>query len=161
MKKICVLFFAVLLGAGCAALSPNHYAKFVFKGKVMSPDGKPIANAWVKVRGWETLTNEKGEWVQEQVLHCGSLREHMSSYDEQDVVLVTAEGFKSSEENFKVKHPGWFYSCEPDQTVILNTQLASIETTKEEPTAVRKSKKNASEEASAPQQAPKRNETSI
>jgi hypothetical protein len=109
--------------AGCSTMQPSHYAKFTFQGKVSSPDGKPVANAWVKVRGWETLTGPDGRWHQEQIVHCGAMNEHSGGYDESDAILVTAEGFTSAEENFSVKHPGWFQSCNPDQVVAFETVL--------------------------------------
>ena len=113
---------AALLPA-CANLNPSHLSKFTFEGKVTDTSGKPIPNAWVKVRGWETLTDANGKWRQEQVVNCGTLREHMDSFEENDAILITATGYESSEEKFIVKHPGWFQSCTPEQTVALNTTL--------------------------------------
>ncbi|MEW6057266.1 MAG: hypothetical protein AB1540_11710 [Bdellovibrionota bacterium] len=121
-------YFLMALIAFCSscgglALSPNHHAKFTFQGKVVTETGLPVPNAWVKVRGWETLTDSQGRWKQEQVVKCGALREHPSSHVEEDAVLVTAPGFEPAEESFDVKHPAWFSSCEADQVLAFETVL--------------------------------------
>lgn len=118
-----LIALAALLMPGCASMSPNHYGKFHFKGTVKDADGKPVPNAWVKIKGWETLTNAQGQWQQEQVLHCGTLKEHMDSYEENDQILVMAEGFEPQEERFIVKHPGYFQSCQAEQTLAFDTVL--------------------------------------
>ena len=109
-------------------MSPSHYAKFTFQGKVVDDAGKPVANAWVKVRGWETLTDADGRWKQIQVLHCGAKTEHPESFTESDAILVTAAGFAAAEEPFSVKHPTWFASCEPEQIVAFETVLKTQST---------------------------------
>jgi hypothetical protein len=114
---------ASLLACACSAMSPGHVGRYTFQGKVTNEAGAPVPNAWVKVRGWETLTDAQGKWQQVQVVDCGTLREHMDSFEENDAVLVAAEGYQSNEEKFVVKHPGWFQSCTPEQVVILDTVL--------------------------------------
>ena len=131
---------AFALGA-CSSINPGHVGKFNFEGKVTDQAGKPVPNAWVKVRGWETLTDANGKWQETQVVDCGTLRDHMDSYEENDAVLVTAEKFEPSEEKFIVKHPGWFQSCTSEQTIVLDSVLkpegsepkATVETTKPTP----------------------------
>ena len=112
-----------LLASACAGLQPSHYAKFMFSGVVKDEQGKPVPNAWVKIRGWETLTDPQGRWKQEQVLHCGALKDKMSDYEENDSILVMAKGFEPLEEDFKVKHPGWFQSCETAQNLAFEMTL--------------------------------------
>lgn len=111
------------LVSGCAGLSPSHYGKYSFTGTVKDESGKPVPNAIVKVRGWETLTDEQGRWKQEQLVKCGALRDEMSGKDAADAVLVVAKGFEPVEEDFVVKHPAWFNSCEPEQTIAFETVL--------------------------------------
>lgn len=111
--------------ASCSSLNPVHLGKFTFEGTVKDADGKPVPNAWVKVRGWETLSDVQGKWKQEQVVDCGTLREHVDSYEEHDAIIVEAKGFAPSEEKFMVKHPGWFQSCEAEQRLVFDTVLDS------------------------------------
>jgi hypothetical protein len=86
-----------------------------------------VANALVKVRGWETFTDSDGKWREEQLVECGALHDHMSSFDEGDQVLIEAPGFVSAEEDFTVSHPAWFHGCERDETVIaLETVLQPV-----------------------------------
>lgn len=122
-----ILSFTVLVFgiSGCSglALNPVHMGKFIFQGKVVDESGVPIPGAWVKVRGWETLTDAQGRWRQEQVVDCGAMREHMGSYDENDEILVEARGYESSTKNFVVRHPAYFGSCDPDQTVAFDMIL--------------------------------------
>ena len=121
--KAYVLIAAAAAVSACASMSPSHFAKFTFQEKVVDVSGKPVPNAWVKVRGWETLTDAEGRWKQVQVLHCGAMTEHPDSFTESDAILVAATGFVSAEEPFSVKHPTWFASCEPEQIVAFETVL--------------------------------------
>lgn len=122
-KSFVLVGVIFLMGAGCSGLQPSHYGKFVFQGTVKDPEGKPVPNAWVKVRGWETLTDNQGRWKQEHVLHCGALRDEMGGKDKADAVLVTAKGFEPHEEGFVVKHAAWFSSCEPETTIAFEVAL--------------------------------------
>ncbi len=117
------LITSALFVTACSSMQPSHYGKFVFQGTVKDEAGQPVANAWVKVRGWETLTDTKGRWKQEQVLHCGALRDEMSGKDSADTVLVVAQGFEPLEEKFIVKHPAWFGDCEPERTIAFESVL--------------------------------------
>lgn len=105
------------------SLNPTHEAKFTFQGKVLDEQGRPVRGAWVKVRGWETLTDEKGQWREEQVVNCGALKDHSDSFEENDAVLVVKEGYAASEEKFIVHHPGWFSGCQPEQVIAFETVL--------------------------------------
>lgn len=109
--------------SACAGLQPSHYGKYTFQGTVKDETGKPVPNAIVKVRGWETLTDAQGRWKQEQVVKCGALRDEMGGKEAADAVLVAATGFEPVEEKFTVKHPAWFNSCEPEQTIAFETVL--------------------------------------
>ncbi|MBI3543898.1 MAG: hypothetical protein HY075_11555 [Deltaproteobacteria bacterium] len=60
------------------------------------------------------------------MVNCGTIREHVDSFEENDAVLVAADGYQPSEEKFIVKHPGWFQSCNPEQTIIFETVLNTI-----------------------------------
>jgi len=120
--SVLIVAFATTACTGML-LSPTHLGKYTFKGTVTDQSGKPVPNAWVKVRGWETLTNAEGRWEQVQVVNCGALREHPTSFTENDAILVTAKGYKPAEENFVVKHPSYFESCEPEQTVAFDVKL--------------------------------------
>jgi hypothetical protein len=122
-KSSVLIALSVFAVSACGTLSPTHEGKFTFRGRVTTPDGKPIPNAWVKVRGWETLTDASGKWTQVQIVHCGTEREHPGSFDESDQILITATGFESSEEKFLVKHPAYFVSCESEQTIAFDTVL--------------------------------------
>lgn len=121
-----VLIAASLLATACATLNPNHEGRYVFEGTVKTKEGIPVPNAWVKVRGWETMTDAKGKWRQEQIVHCGAKRESMGNYDENDTILIEAQGFESYEEKFVVKHPSWFASCKPDETLAFETVLQPL-----------------------------------
>ena len=106
-----------------STLNPVHEGKYTFQGRVTSEESKPIPNAWVKVRGWETVTDNDGRWKQDQIVECGTMREHMESHDEADDLLISATGFEQHEERFFVKHPGWFKSCQAEQTFAFDTVL--------------------------------------
>lgn len=124
MRFAFLCLFPLCLGS-CSALqlNPSHYGKFLFKGSVTDEKGNPIANAIVKVKGWETITDEKGQWSQERVIHCGALREHSGGYEEQEVILILAESFKPGEEKWSIHHPAWFKSCNSEQTLLFKTVL--------------------------------------
>ncbi len=107
-------------------LNPSHYGKYEFEGTVKTTDGKPVSGAWVKVREWQTVTDENGRWKQEHLVHCGAMKDEVSGFEEQDAILVTKEGFASTEERFVVKHPAWFNSCKPDQKLLFETVLAPV-----------------------------------
>lgn len=130
---------------GCSSINPVHLGKFTFTGDVKDEAGKPVPNAWVKVRGWETLTDASGKWQQIQVVDCGTLREHMDSYEENDAILVAAEGFQPSEEKFIVKHPGYFQSCQAEQTIAFDTVLHPL-------SAEQKANKEAGKKISPPRE---------
>src|SRR5437899_258258 len=97
-SKFTVLSTAASLALCTAcALSPTHEAKYTFEGKVTDSSGKPLADAWVKVRGWETLTDAGGKWREEIVLDCGARHDDLTGADEKDQILVMKDGYKSSE----------------------------------------------------------------
>lgn len=121
-----VLGLVALPACGGVRLNPVHEGKFTFEGMVRDENGKPVPNAWVKVRGWETLSDAKGHWRQEQVVNCGALHDHPGSYDENDDVLIEAPGFVMAEEHFLVKHPAFFQSCEPEQKIVFDTVLQPV-----------------------------------
>jgi hypothetical protein len=142
-SRILSTAFAVVAGAlvsACATFDPVHEGKFVFQGIVKDEQGKPVPNAWVKVRGWETLTDAQGKWRQEQVVHCGTLKEHMSGFEENDALLVSLEGFAPSEEKFFVKHPAYFESCQAEQNLAFDTTLVREEIEKKQTHEVTKIK---------------------
>lgn len=126
--KIIIQGLLLVTFASCSGinLNPVHEAKFTFEGKVVDFQGNPVPKAWVKVRGWETLTNNEGRWHQDQLVHCGALREHPDSFDEADAVLVSKNGYESVEEKFLVKHPRWFADCLPEQKIVFETKLAKL-----------------------------------
>lgn len=124
-KSHVLVLAALALAPACSSLQPSHYGKFTFQGVVKDTAGKPVPNAWVKVRGWETLTDAQGRWKQEQIVHCGALREDMSGKDSADAILVTAKGYEPFEEKFVVKHPAWFNSCEPETTIAFDAVMQS------------------------------------
>jgi hypothetical protein len=123
------LVLSFFMGCSGPILNPNHYGKFTFKGVVLDGQGKPLSDTWVKIKNWETLTNQKGEWTQEHVIHCGSLREDMDGMYENDVVLFSKLGYLSQEEAFHIKHPKWFEGCQAEQTLIFNTTLLTDQET--------------------------------
>lgn len=125
-NKACTLsavIFLVSILPGCSALEPVHEGKWTFSGTVKNEQGKPIPNAWVKVRGWETLTGADGRWIQEQIISCGALADHIDNYEENDAVLIMAKGYDASEEKFIVRHPAFFQSCDPEKKLAFNTVL--------------------------------------
>lgn len=129
-------FFVLALSvAGCSGftIAPSHVAKYTFQGKVTDPKGKPVPNARVKVRGWETLTDAQGRWKQDQVVNCGALKDHSGGFEENDAILVDAPGFEPLEESFKVKHPAWFLGCGRDEAaVVFETVLQPLTEEKQE-----------------------------
>lgn len=131
-KSYILVMLAGLVVSACAGLQPSHYGKFLFQGVVKDEQGKPVPQAWVKVRGWETMTDAQGRWKQEQILHCGALRDKMSDFEENDSLLVTATGYEPAEEDFIVKHAGWFQSCEPPKAIVIETVLKRESTERKE-----------------------------
>jgi hypothetical protein len=121
------LLASSMLAVACSGttLNPTHYGKYEFEGQVKTEEGKPVAGAWVKVRNWETLTDEQGHWKEEQILHCGAITDQMSGFDEEDAVLVTAPGYVTKEEKFKVLHPAWFGSCKSEEKIVFETVLTT------------------------------------
>ncbi|MBI3543897.1 MAG: carboxypeptidase regulatory-like domain-containing protein [Deltaproteobacteria bacterium] len=57
-----LLLASAFAAVSCANINPGHMGKFTFQGIVKDAAGKPVPNAWVKVRGWETLTDAAGKW---------------------------------------------------------------------------------------------------
>ncbi len=123
-KTYLVIVLSAFVSA-CSSMAPTHLGKFTFEGTVKDAAGQPVPHAWIKVRGWETLSDASGKWSQVQVVDCGTLAEHVETFEENDAVLVTADGFRSQEEKFVVKHPGYFQSCTPEQTLRFETVLTS------------------------------------
>ncbi|MBI3557036.1 MAG: carboxypeptidase regulatory-like domain-containing protein [Deltaproteobacteria bacterium] len=149
-NKSHVLISLSFLVSACSNLSPAHLGRFTFEGLVKDEAGKPIPHAWVKVRGWETLSDANGKWREVQVVDCGTLTEHVESYEENDEVLITADGFRPKEEKFIVKHPGYFQSCNPEQVVHFDSVLTSRGAEVQAPETPTKKPNPPSEQAPAP-----------
>ncbi|GEM_PF-1566096 len=111
MKFLLLGLFASLIGCSGAALNPAHIGHYTFSGTVVDSNQKPVPNARVKVLGWETLTDERGQWRQEQLVECGASRETMSSHKKSEGVLVVADGFNSVDHPYEIERAAWFESC--------------------------------------------------
>ena len=148
--KTYILIIASVSASACSSMSPAHYGRFTFEGTVKDQNGKPVPHAWVKVRGWETLSDLDGKWTQVQVVHCGTIADHVESYEENDEILVTADGFGSKEEKFVVKHPGYFQSCTAEQTIHFDSVLVAVGTETLETKVPARQKMAPSERPAAP-----------
>ncbi len=125
-KKFLLSLFLTPFVVSCSGLQPAHTGLFDFQGTVFTVYNKPIEGAVVKVLGWETLTNHEGRWSMQHVVACGALREHPSSYSENNNILITQDGYSAVEENFLIVHPAWFQSCQAQQTLAFETILKSV-----------------------------------
>jgi hypothetical protein len=129
IKKIFIL--SLLVGtSACSVLSPNLVGKFNFKGKVVGEDDLPVSNAWIKIRGWETLTDKNGEWQLSQLIACGSLKDEMNNKQVRDSLLVDAVGFERLEEPYFITRASWFESCAEETNLIFNSKLKKLQNTR-------------------------------
>ena len=126
IKKILILSLFAGTSA-CSVLSPNLVGKFNFKGRVTDEDGNPISNAWVKIRGWETLTNKNGEWEFIQLIACGSLKDELDNKQVRDLLLIDAVGFERREETYFITRAAWFESCAEETNLVFNSKLQKLQ----------------------------------